>query len=33
MKQEVIDNDFKIKFKGQRHQVDTQILISNLIHT
>ena len=33
MKQEVIDNDFKIKFDGQQHQVDAQILISSLIHT
>ena len=33
MKLEVIDNDFKIKFDGQQHQVDAQILISSLIHT
>jgi len=33
MKQEVFDNDFKIKFDGQQHQVDAQILISSLIHT
>lgn len=33
MKQQVLDNDFKIKFDGQQHQVDAQILISSLIHT
>lgn len=33
MKTEVLDNDFKIKFDGQKHQVDAQILISSLIHT
>ncbi len=33
MKQDVFDNDFKIKFDGQQHQVDAQILISSLIHT
>ncbi|NCA76935.1 MAG: hypothetical protein EOM90_11410 [Alphaproteobacteria bacterium] len=33
MKQETFDNDFKIKFDGQQHQVDAQILISSLIHT
>ena len=27
------DNNFKIKFDGQQHQVDAQILISSLIHT
>lgn len=26
-------NDFKIKFEGQYHQVDTNVLISSLIHT
>lgn len=30
---EIIDSDFKIKFDGQQHQVDAQILISSLIHT
>ncbi len=29
----IIDSDFKIKFDGQQHQVDAQILISSLIHT
>lgn len=28
-----IGNDFKIKFDGQQHQVDANILISSLIHT
>jgi len=27
------DNDFKIKFDGQQHQVDANVLISSLIHT
>ncbi|MDY0217495.1 MAG: hypothetical protein RBS19_11130 [Bacteroidales bacterium] len=30
---EIKDSDFKIKFDGQQHQVDAQILISSLIHT
>ncbi len=30
---EIIESDFKIKFDGQQHQVDAQILISSLIHT
>lgn len=29
----IIDNDFKIKFDGQQHQVDANTLISSLIHT
>jgi hypothetical protein len=29
----VKDNDFKIKFDGQQHQVDANVLISSLIHT
>jgi len=33
MKNEIIDSDFKIKFDGQQHQVDAQVLISSLIHT
>jgi len=33
MKNEITDSDFKIKFDGQQHQVDAQILISSLIHT
>lgn len=33
MNNNIIDNDFKIKFDGQQHQVDAQILISSLIHT
>ena len=28
-----LDNDFKIKFDGQQNQVDSNILISSLIHT
>jgi hypothetical protein len=28
-----IGNDFKIKFDGQQHQVDANVLISSLIHT
>ena len=30
---EILDSDFKIKFDGQQHQIDAQILISSLIHT
>jgi len=30
---EITDNDFKIKFDGQQHQVDANVLISSLIHT
>lgn len=30
---EIKDSDFKIKFDGQQHQVDAQVLISSLIHT
>lgn len=30
---ETIGNDFKIKFDGQQHQVDANVLISSLIHT
>jgi len=33
MKNEIIDSDFKIKFDGQQHQVNAQVLISSLIHT
>lgn len=33
MYQGISDNNFKIKFDGQQHQVDAQILISSLIHT
>ena len=33
MEKEIIDSDFKIKFDGQQHQVDAQVLISSLIHT
>ncbi len=29
----IIGNDFKIKFDGQQHQVDANVLISSLIHT
>lgn len=29
----ITDSDFKIKFDGQQHHVDAQILISSLIHT
>lgn len=28
-----MDTDFKIKFDGQQHQIDANILINNLIHT
>ncbi len=28
-----IKNDFKIKFDGQQHQVDANVLISSLVHT
>ena len=30
---EILSNDFKIKFDGQQHQVDANVLISSLIHT
>ena len=33
MENRIIDSDFKIKFDGQQHQVDAQVLISSLIHT
>lgn len=29
----IIENDFKIKFDGQQHQVDANVLVSSLIHT
>lgn len=29
----IVDNNFKIKFDGQQHQVDANVLISSLIHT
>lgn len=29
----VMDTDFKIKFDGEQHQIDANILINNLIHT
>lgn len=32
-KSAIIGNDFKIKFDGQQHQVDANILVSSLIHT
>ncbi|MEO8760370.1 MAG: hypothetical protein ABI388_04450 [Bacteroidia bacterium] len=31
--EKIIGNDFKIKFDGQQHQVDANVLISSLIHT
>jgi len=33
MQPQVDSNNFKIKFDGQTHQVDAQVLISSLIHT
>jgi len=33
MQPQITGNNFKIKFDGQAHQVDAQILISSLIHT
>ena len=33
MSSQINGNNFKIKFDGQTHQVDAQILISSLIHT
>jgi hypothetical protein len=33
MQSQVDSNNFKIKFDGQTHQVDAQVLISSLIHT
>ncbi len=32
-KAKIIGNDFKIKFDGQQHQVDANVLVSSLIHT
>lgn len=32
-KRKIIGNDFKIKFDGQQHQVNANVLISSLIHT
>ena len=29
----IVGNDFKIKFDGQQHQVDANVLVSSLIHT
>jgi len=33
MQSQIDSNNFKIKFDGQTHQVDAQVLISSLIHT
>jgi hypothetical protein len=33
MKNELKENSFKIKFDGQQHQVDANVLINSLIHT
>jgi len=33
MQSQINSNNFKIKFDGQAHQVDAQVLISSLIHT
>lgn len=33
MNNKILSNDFKIKFDGQQHQVDANVLISSLIHT
>jgi hypothetical protein len=33
MQPQIHSNNFKIKFDGQSHQVDAQVLISSLIHT
>ena len=33
MTENITDNNFKIKFDGQQHQVDANVLISSLIHT
>lgn len=33
METQINNNNFKIKFDGQAHQVDAQVLISSLIHT
>ncbi|MBX7205298.1 MAG: hypothetical protein K1X81_07720 [Bacteroidia bacterium] len=30
---QIVGNDFKIKFDGQQHQVDADVLVSSLIHT
>jgi len=31
--EKLLGNDFKIKFDGQQHQVDANVLVSSLIHT
>jgi hypothetical protein len=31
--EKIVGNDFKIKFDGQQHQVDANVLVSSLIHT
>lgn len=31
--EKIVGNDFKIKFDGQQHQVDSNVLVSSLIHT
>ncbi len=33
MNNKIVGNDFKIKFDGQQHQVDANVLVSSLIHT
>lgn len=32
-KANILDTDFKIKFDGEKHQIDANLLINNLIHT
>ena len=29
----ILDTDFKIKFDGEKHQIDANLLVNNLIHT
>lgn len=32
-KTKILDTDFKIKFDGEKHQIDANLLVNNLIHT
>lgn len=33
IKLNILDTDFKIKFDGEKHQIDANLLVNNLIHT
>jgi hypothetical protein len=32
-KRKILETDFKIKFDGEKHQIDVNLLVNNLIHT